>query len=134
MSAPKDKRGRDGILPGLLKGMATTAKSVMRPTHTAEYPHAEEVLCHRRRVDRGPFDGPTRCAPHEGDEDRPEEHRDGGATEGATDPARPTDGVGGVRPDRGAGDHEGEEDEHDDRADVDEHEHERHQLGPQDEQ
>ena len=36
MSAPKDKRGRDGILPGLLKGMATTAKSVMRPTHTAE--------------------------------------------------------------------------------------------------
>ena len=49
MSAPKDKRGRDGILPGLLKGMATTAKSVMRPTHTAEYPHAEPTLPPRSR-------------------------------------------------------------------------------------
>ena len=49
MSAPKDKRGRDGILPALLKGMATTAKSVMRPTHTAEYPHAEPTLPPRSR-------------------------------------------------------------------------------------
>ena len=28
----------DGILPGLVKGMATTAKSLTRHAHTAEYP------------------------------------------------------------------------------------------------
>ena len=60
---PHRRRGGDGLVsaprtsararrhtPGLLKGMATTAKSVMRPTHTAgTRPHAEPTLPPRSR-------------------------------------------------------------------------------------
>jgi NADH-quinone oxidoreductase subunit I len=39
----------DGILPGLVKGMATTAKSLTRHTHTAEYPDVSPALPPRSR-------------------------------------------------------------------------------------
>lgn len=38
-----------GVIPGLLKGMATTAKSVLRPTHTQEYPDVAPTLPPRSR-------------------------------------------------------------------------------------
>ena len=38
-----------GALPGLLKGLATTAKTLGRPTHTAEYPDAPPHLPPRSR-------------------------------------------------------------------------------------
>jgi NADH-quinone oxidoreductase subunit I len=39
----------DGILPGLVKGMATTAKSLTRHAHTAEYPDVSPALPSRSR-------------------------------------------------------------------------------------
>ncbi|MEW1954650.1 4Fe-4S binding protein [Terrabacter sp. NPDC080008] len=39
----------DGILPGLVKGLATTAKSLTRHTHTAEYPDVAPALPPRSR-------------------------------------------------------------------------------------
>jgi NADH-quinone oxidoreductase subunit I len=39
----------DGILPGLVKGLATTAKSLTRHTHTAEYPDVSPALPPRSR-------------------------------------------------------------------------------------
>ena len=38
-----------GAIPGLLKGLATTAKTLARPTHTAEYPDAQPHLPPRTR-------------------------------------------------------------------------------------
>ena len=38
-----------GVIPGLLRGMATTAKSVLRPTHTQEYPDVAPTLPPRSR-------------------------------------------------------------------------------------
>lgn len=43
------RRGRQGIVPGLIKGLATTARSVTRPTHTQEYPDARPNLPPRSR-------------------------------------------------------------------------------------
>ncbi|MBB2986087.1 NuoI/complex I 23 kDa subunit family protein [Terracoccus luteus] len=40
---------RDGILPGLVKGLATTARSLTRHTHTAEYPDVSPALPPRSR-------------------------------------------------------------------------------------
>ena len=39
----------DGILPGLVKGMATTARSLTRHAHTAEYPDVSPALPARSR-------------------------------------------------------------------------------------
>jgi NADH-quinone oxidoreductase subunit I len=39
----------DGILPGLVKGLATTARSLTRHTHTAEYPDVSPALPPRTR-------------------------------------------------------------------------------------
>src|SRR3954452_15522998 len=39
----------DGILPGLVKGMATTARSLTRHAHTAEYPDVAPALPPRSR-------------------------------------------------------------------------------------
>ncbi len=39
----------DGILPGLVKGLATTARSLTRHTHTAEYPDVSPALPPRSR-------------------------------------------------------------------------------------
>jgi NADH-quinone oxidoreductase subunit I len=39
----------DGILPGLVKGMATTARSLTRRAHTAEYPDVAPALPSRSR-------------------------------------------------------------------------------------
>ena len=39
----------DGIIPGLVKGLATTAKSLTRHTHTAEYPDVSPALPPRSR-------------------------------------------------------------------------------------
>ena len=33
-----------GFIPGLLKGLATTARTLTKPTHTAEYPDAQPHL------------------------------------------------------------------------------------------
>jgi NADH-quinone oxidoreductase subunit I len=41
--------GRKGLVPGLLKGMATTARTLTRPTHTAEYPDVRPELPPRSR-------------------------------------------------------------------------------------
>ena len=38
-----------GILPGLVKGLATTARTLTRPTHTAEYPDVSPALPPRSR-------------------------------------------------------------------------------------
>jgi len=38
-----------GAIPGLLKGLATTARTLTRPTHTAEYPDAQPKLPPRTR-------------------------------------------------------------------------------------
>jgi NADH-quinone oxidoreductase subunit I len=40
---PKDS-GAKGILPGLIKGLITTAKTLGTPTHTAEYPDTMPYL------------------------------------------------------------------------------------------
>ncbi|KRC88033.1 4Fe-4S ferredoxin [Terrabacter sp. Root85] len=39
----------EGIIPGLVKGLATTAKSLTRHTHTAEYPDVSPALPPRSR-------------------------------------------------------------------------------------
>ncbi|WP_157577315.1 NADH-quinone oxidoreductase subunit I [Phycicoccus jejuensis] len=44
-----DDRGRTGGLPGVLKGLATTARTALRPTHTAEYPDVAPSLPPRSR-------------------------------------------------------------------------------------
>ena len=50
---PQDSPGSDdaprGFGAGLLKGMATTARVLMRPTHTAEYPDVRPALPPRSR-------------------------------------------------------------------------------------
>ncbi|HET8616876.1 MAG TPA: NADH-quinone oxidoreductase subunit I [Actinomycetales bacterium] len=46
-SAPAS--GRQNLLPGLLKGLAVTAKTMVRPSHTAEYPDVEPDLPPRSR-------------------------------------------------------------------------------------
>ncbi len=44
------KRGKSGgILPGAVSGLVTTAKTMVRPAHTAEYPDAPPVLPPRSR-------------------------------------------------------------------------------------
>ena len=49
MTTPeKDTRGRGG-LPGVLKGLATTARTALRPSHTAEYPDVAPTLPPRSR-------------------------------------------------------------------------------------
>ena len=45
---PEDARGRGG-LPGVLKGLATTARTALRPSHTAEYPDVPPALPPRSR-------------------------------------------------------------------------------------
>jgi len=40
---------RGGALPGLLKGLAVTARTMVRPSHTAEYPDVEPDLPPRSR-------------------------------------------------------------------------------------
>ena len=40
---------RRGGLPGLIKGLATTARTLSRPTHTAEYPDTSPALPPRSR-------------------------------------------------------------------------------------
>jgi NADH-quinone oxidoreductase subunit I len=49
MSAPIPRPRSGGALPGLLKGLATTAKTLARPSHTAEYPDAPPHLPPRTR-------------------------------------------------------------------------------------
>jgi NADH-quinone oxidoreductase subunit I len=48
MSEPSKRPGPIGI-PGILKGLATTARTMARPTHTAEYPDAPPHLPPRSR-------------------------------------------------------------------------------------
>jgi len=43
------RRRVNGILPGLVKGLATTARTLTRPSHTAEYPDAPPSLPPRSR-------------------------------------------------------------------------------------
>ena len=46
----RGKRGKaPGILPGIIQGLVTTAKTAMKPTHTAEYPDVQPVLPPRSR-------------------------------------------------------------------------------------
>ena len=47
-SQPSRKPSATGI-PGILKGLATTARTMARPTHTAEYPDAPPHLPPRSR-------------------------------------------------------------------------------------
>ena len=42
-------RAPRGVLPGILKGLATTARTALRPTHTAEYPDVAPELPPRSR-------------------------------------------------------------------------------------
>ncbi|HEX7462953.1 MAG TPA: 4Fe-4S ferredoxin, partial [Dermatophilaceae bacterium] len=37
------------VIPGLIKGLAMTARTLARPTHTAEYPDVEPQLPPRTR-------------------------------------------------------------------------------------
>jgi NADH-quinone oxidoreductase subunit I len=48
MSTPAKKPSATGI-PGILKGLATTARTMTKPTHTAEYPDAPPHLPPRSR-------------------------------------------------------------------------------------
>jgi len=48
MTQPAKKPSATGI-PGILKGLATTAKTLAKPTHTAEYPDAPPHLPPRSR-------------------------------------------------------------------------------------
>ena len=48
MTEEAKKPGAIGI-PGILKGLATTARTMAKPTHTAEYPHAQPHLPPRSR-------------------------------------------------------------------------------------
>ncbi|MDN5791125.1 MAG: NADH-quinone oxidoreductase subunit I [Micrococcales bacterium] len=47
--AAPDEGKPSGILPGLLKGLATTARTMVRPVHTAEYPDVKPQLPPRSR-------------------------------------------------------------------------------------
>ncbi len=47
--SPTDERGRGGGLPGVLKGLATTARTALRPSHTHEYPDVAPSLPPRSR-------------------------------------------------------------------------------------
>jgi len=47
-NAPGSPAGR-GAIPGLIKGLATTARTLARPSHTAEYPDAPPHLPPRTR-------------------------------------------------------------------------------------
>ncbi|EWT00025.1 NADH-quinone oxidoreductase subunit I, partial [Intrasporangium oryzae NRRL B-24470] len=49
MSEQHRARRSGGILPGLVKGLATTARTLTRPTHTAEYPDVSPALPPRSR-------------------------------------------------------------------------------------
>ena len=44
-----DKRRSAGFVPGLVSGMATTARQLARTPHTAEYPDAAPELPARSR-------------------------------------------------------------------------------------
>jgi NADH-quinone oxidoreductase subunit I len=44
-----EPRKQGGAIPGILKGLATTARTLSRPTHTAEYPDAPPHLPPRSR-------------------------------------------------------------------------------------
>ena len=46
---PDGRHKSGGAIPGLLKGLATTAKTLGRPSHTAEYPDAPPHLPPRSR-------------------------------------------------------------------------------------
>ncbi len=46
---PQTRRRQAGILPGLVKGLATTARALARPSHTAEYPDTRPDLPPRSR-------------------------------------------------------------------------------------
>ena len=48
MTEEAKRPGAIGI-PGILKGLATTARTMAKPTHTAEYPHAQPHLPPRSR-------------------------------------------------------------------------------------
>jgi NADH-quinone oxidoreductase subunit I len=48
-NSPKPKPKALGFVPGLLKGMATTARTLGRPSHTAEYPDVQPHLPPRTR-------------------------------------------------------------------------------------
>lgn len=48
-AAPARPAKPGGILPGLVKGLATTARSLTRHTHTAEYPDVQPKLPPRTR-------------------------------------------------------------------------------------
>jgi NADH-quinone oxidoreductase subunit I len=43
------ERGSRGAVPGILRGLATTARTLARPTHTAEYPDVKPHLPPRSR-------------------------------------------------------------------------------------
>ena len=47
--SPKKPSKALGFVPGLLKGMATTARTLGRPSHTAEYPDVAPDLPPRSR-------------------------------------------------------------------------------------
>ena len=49
MSDPARQGRSGGLIPGLVKGLATTARSVTRRHHTAEYPDAKPALPPRTR-------------------------------------------------------------------------------------
>jgi len=46
---PEGRRRQGGILPGLVRGLATTARTLARPSHTAEYPDTRPDLPPRSR-------------------------------------------------------------------------------------
>ncbi|WP_406829621.1 NADH-quinone oxidoreductase subunit I [Pedococcus sp. KACC 23699] len=43
------KRSSGGAIPGILKGLATTARTMVKPSHTAEYPDVQPHLPPRSR-------------------------------------------------------------------------------------
>ena len=43
------EKKKSGFVPGLLSGMATTARTAMRPAHTQHYPHEKPALPPRSR-------------------------------------------------------------------------------------
>jgi NADH-quinone oxidoreductase subunit I len=47
--APRDGRSSGGMIPGLVKGLATTARSMTRRHHTVEYPDVKPQLPPRSR-------------------------------------------------------------------------------------
>jgi NADH-quinone oxidoreductase subunit I len=49
MSAPHGDGHGQGLIPGLVKGLATTARNLLTPAHTAEYPDVPPILPPRSR-------------------------------------------------------------------------------------